>query len=191
MLPLPVGLATAVGLLCLAETHRGLEARTDLEARRARASLLRTGGALLWPALLLSVVPREDHCRWALAPALLFNFAVWTLDSYLLHRVASSEPEARPASLRLDASSVTGLTFGLCGLLGARPDGKYTYLFLYAIVGCIVLVLPSHNLQPGCVEEQIFESVQKAAIVWCLGLLIAGIALTRADVVSPDGGCRR
>ena len=70
--------------------------------------------------------------------------------------------------------------------MGARGEGPHTHLFLYAVVGCLVLVLPSHNLQEGCVEEQVFESVQKAALVWCIGFLVAGVALSREAVV----GCR-
>ena len=85
-----------------------------------------------------------------------------------------------PASLRVEPQSITGITFGLCSLVGqAKSEGDYTHLFLYAVVGCIVLGFPSHNLPEGCTEAQLFDSVQKAAVLWCIGLLIAGVALTR------------
>lgn len=172
---------TVTGLLCLLHIYARLprEHMQPLQRRRVLASTIRTAGAIAWPAMLLAAVPSADQGRLVLVAPLLWNAMMWGIDSYLVHHAPSAEA-TRPASLRLDPSSLTGLTFGLCGLLGARPDSEYTHLFLYAIVGCIVLVLPSHNLEAGCLEEQVFESVQKAAILWCIGYLIAGIALTRS-----------
>ena len=150
-----------------------------MQRRRALASTIRTAGAIAWPLVLLSVVPHEDHGHGALVAPLAWSLVMWVVDAYLLHHAPSADEE-RPASLRLDPTSLSGLTFGLCGLLGSRPDSRYAHLFLYAIVGTIVLVLPSHNLEAGCLEEQIFESVQKAALLWCIGFLVAGVALTRS-----------
>ena len=176
-MPFPVHVATAAGMLVLMRLY-AMPARDDaLSVRKSRAALIRTVGALLWPSVLLAAVPRDDHYRRVLALPLAWGVGVWLLDAYLLHHAPSNEDD-RPASLRLDPASLTSLSFGLCGLL--KPEGKYTHLFLYAIVGCLVLVLPSHNLQPGCLEEQLFESVQKAALVWCIGFLIAGVALVSA-----------
>ena len=173
-----VCVASVVGALCVWEVYRSLPPMDALSRRRALASTIRTMGTILWPVVLLSAVPREDHGHPALALPLMWNVLAWVLDAHLLHH-APSHSESVPASLRLEPQSITALTFGLCGLLGARPEGRHTHLFLFAVVGCIVLVLPSHNLKPGCLEEQVFESVQKAAIMWCIGLLIAGVVLTR------------
>ena len=136
---------------------------------------------MAWPALLFHLVPVEDTGRPALLVPLLWSVLAWALDAYLLHFAPSSDE--RPASLRFDSVSFNGLAFGLCGLLGARPDGRYTHLFLMAVVGCLLLVLPSHNMEAGCLEEQVFESVQKAALMWCIGLLITGVALARTAPV--------
>ena len=103
------------------------------------------------------------------------------IDAHLLHHAPSNSDE-RLASLRMDPSSLTGLAFGLCGLVGSRPNSEYSYLFMYAIVGCLLVVLPSHNLEPGCLEEQWFESTQKAALLWCVGTLIAAVFLARDRV---------
>lgn len=176
--------ATATGLVVVLHVHATLPRHVladDLARQRALASLVRTAGAITWPLCLLSVVPADDHGRPALAIPLAWNGIMWAIDAQLLHRAPSNDPH-RPASLRLDPGCLTSLAFGLCAMLGGRPESKHTHLFMYAIVGCLVLVLPSHNLQPGCFEEQLFESAQKAALLWCVGLLIAGITLTRLSI---------
>lgn len=128
--------------------------------------------------MLFALVPREDHARPEMLAPLAWAAAAWALDAHLLHNAPSAQPD-KPASLRLEPASLGSLTFGLCGLLGAKSDSRHTHLFVYAIMGSILVVLPSHNLEPGCVEEQYFESVQKAALIWCIGLLVAGVALAR------------
>ena len=91
--------------------------------------------ALLWPVTVVDAVPPDERKRNpALAWPLAWGFAVWLLDACLLH-FGVSNAEGKPASLRIDPVSPSSLWFGLCGLLGARPDGKYTSLFLLAIVG--------------------------------------------------------
>ena len=97
---------------------------------------------------------------------------------FLLHNTASKDPTV-PATIRLDPSNVTALGFTLSGLLGSRPTSPHAHLFVTAILACMVVVLPSHNLHPGCMEEQIFESVQKGTLMWCIGLVIAAVVLTR------------
>lgn len=178
------GVASAAGALAVMHAYTTHPAPKD--ARR-RAAFIRTMGAVLWPAVLLALVPAADRGNPALAVPLSWNAAMWALDAHLLHHAPSADE--RPASLRLDHASLASLSFGLCGLLGARPGSAHTHLFLYAIVGCVVLVFPSHNLQEGCVEQQVFESVQKAALMWCIGLLIAGVVLLRSKGPQTVVGC--
>lgn len=177
-------LVSALGTLVVLDVYRRAQPSDELSRKKLLASTIRTVGAILWPVVLLTAVPRADHVHIAqLALPLLWGFFAWWLDSLLLHHSNASDP-TRPAGLRIDPNSLTALAFGMSGLIGARADNRYTHLFVYAILGCIVLVLPAHNLQPGCVEEQIFESVQKACLVWCLGLLIAGVTLVRSSTSS-------
>ena len=174
-----VGVASAVGALAVVWAYLNREDdATPLANKRARALAIRTCGAVLWPAVLLSMVPAADRSHPVLAVPLLFQWSVWLLDSFLLISAPCKDAET-PASLRFEAAGLAGLSFGLCSLLGNKPESAHTPLFLYAILGCLLLVLPSHNLAPGCVHEQIFESVQKTALSWCLGLLVAAVALTR------------
>lgn len=177
MLPL----VSAAAALCVVRVHA--ETRLDEPRRRkARAALVRTLAAVTWPTVLLrGVVPRCDRAEPMLALPLAWNALAWLLDAHLLHRAPSAD-ETRPASLRLDPAPLAGLAFGLCSLLGAQRKARHTRVFLYAVVGCALVVLPSHNLAPGCLEEQYFESVQKAALLWCIGALVAGVVLVGVQV---------
>ena len=150
-----------------------------LKRRRILSGCIRTCIVSTLPWLLLELLPREDRSCGALIPALMWIVVINLLDSYLLF-CAPSNDASKPASLRMEPSCITGLTFALCGYIGARAEHKYGHLFLYAVVACLACVLPSHNLQPGVVEEQIFESVQKSILVGCIALLIAGVGLVQS-----------
>lgn len=179
---------TIVGLACIYYAYNSFPrvSTTALNSRRVIASSIRTAGCLIWPHLLLTLVPPKDRTRAAMVIPLLWNPFVWMIDSYMLYHTSSNNSEFRPASLKFDAGNIAGLSFGLSGLLGSKPDGRYIHLFLYAIVSCLILALPSHNLEEDTLEEQVFESVQKAAIVWCVGLLIAGVVFTRMAKLDED-----
>lgn len=178
----------AAGTACLLFVFAGVSGRVkESKTRRILvANTIRTLGAMLWPLVLLESVHPEDRSNSKLLLPLTWNFFAWGMDSYIMNYAPSSNPD-RAASLRLEPTSITALTFGLCSLVGARPNGKHTSLFLKAILGCIILVLPSHTMAPNTMEEQMFESIQKAAIIWCIGLLIAGVVLSSGDQNALSG----
>ena len=171
-----VGVASIVGTIVAILAHHG--GPSPLESRRALAITIRTCGAILWPTVLLAMVPASDRNNPVLVIPLVFQWSMWLLDSLLLNTAPSRDPET-PASLRFETAGLTGLSIGIASLLGNKPTSEHAHLFLYAILGCLVVVLPSHNLKPGCIHDQVFESVQKTAFSWCLGLLIAAASLTR------------
>jgi hypothetical protein len=190
MEPPDVGLvdrAAAVGLACTVLTFASVWSRLgdrksdDVEVRRAVATALRACAAVVWPSLLLHSVCEQDRSNPVLLVPLLAHTAMWGVDSLLLNYLPSAQPEERPASLRFDPSSLTGISFGLCGLVGAKPDSRYSHLFVFAVVACLMAVLPSHNLEPGSLAEQVFESVQKSILMWCLSIVLAAVLLTRAS----------
>jgi uncharacterized membrane protein len=174
-----VYLSSLLGLVVvgLAIQQMPLETMDSITCRRAIASSIRTAGCVAWPALLFYLVPCEDHGRGVMIVPLLWMMLMWMLDMKLLY-TSESNGLGIPASLRFEPNMLTGLTFGLCGLVGARPDGNYTHLFLYAVVGCLLIVTPSHNLKDDSIDEMIFESIQKIVLFWCLGLLLTGVVLS-------------
>ena len=74
-----------------------------------------------------------------------------------------------------------GLSFGLSSIVGARPDGKYTHLFVYAVVGYIAFVLPRNDLDSSMDACSFVEAIQRAALVYCIGLLLTGVLMQRCE----------
>lgn len=156
---------------------RAIPAAHTLSRRRAIATFVRTVAAALFPIVLLRcVVPPPDRGKSVLVLPLVWNALMWWIDSTLVQRSPSVQEE-RLASIRLDPSILSGLSFGLCGLV-SKTSTAYSHLFVLAIVGCMLVVSPSHNLKLGCLEEQLFDSIQKAALMWCIGVLVAAVVLT-------------
>lgn len=152
---------------------------TPTQSTRSRKAAIRSVGALAFPSILFAMLPACDRgCRASVLP-IAWVLSIHMLDMHILFRGRSSTDDV--ASVRLDPQSVTALTFGLCAFLGTRSDSKYGGLFLLAVVGCITAVMPSHNLEKSCVEADVIDSVQKAAIINCIGLLIAGVTMTRLN----------
>jgi hypothetical protein len=174
-------LATAAG--ALAAWRAGVGGAAD--PRVARADAIRTAGAVLWPAALFALIDAHDRACPAMAAPLLWPLAVWAVDRHLLHHGTAAAPAGAPAgaplpTLRLEPASVTALAFGVSGLAGARADSRYAHLFLLAVLGCVTVVLPSHNLAPDSPEAVVIDSVQRVALTWCVGLMLAGAVATRA-----------
>ena len=173
-----VAATSVAGLATVAYTYmRYIDQIVDpIDKRRLRASTIRTGGTVLWPTALLGALAVEARRPGALWVPLAWSGAIWALDSYMLNFLTSKEKRL-PASIRLDVGAFAPMTFGLASLVGSRTDGRFTYLFVYAVVGALLVVLPTHNLEDDSIAEQIFESTQKAALVWCIGFLVAAVTL--------------
>lgn len=177
----PLCVVTAVALVCVwhAVSVRYTRATSPRTRRVILASAIRATGAIAWPAVLTHIVPREDRTSKALVWSLAWNTGMWLLDATLMRWSPASAADDC-ATVRLDSSSLMSVTFGLCSLVGAaRADSRHVDMYVCAVLGCVLVVMPRHNLEAGCVEEQIFESVQKAALMWCISLLVAAVALTR------------
>lgn len=177
-------ITTTLGLACVSKVflktiqHMGSEnGQSYTHKRKATATAIKTAFALVWPLALSGMIPCGERENRAVMFPLLWSFGMWSLDLTIMHTALSSQ-EGKPATIRFDPSPLSGLAFGFCHLVGSRPESQYAHLFMYAILGCLLFVLPSHNLEHGCVWEQVVENVQKAILQWCIGLLIAAIMLT-------------
>ena len=114
-----VSTASVVGVMVIVWMYRqrSSEERTTLERKRLLAVTIRTCGAVLWPAVLLAMVPLADRSHPALAIPLLFQWGVWALDGFFIASAPCKDSDT-PASLRFEAAGLAGLSFGLCSLLG-------------------------------------------------------------------------
>ncbi|OUU49630.1 MAG: hypothetical protein CBC12_07345 [Candidatus Puniceispirillum sp. TMED52] len=175
-----LSITTGVGLICviLAFHRKYFEEKDVRKKRKILCGCLRTCGNMCIPLILMASIPTGDKKCAAVLPGILWIFAMNMIDSYLLFNVESSSDD-RPASIRMEPSCITGLTFALCGYIGARSDHKYGNLFLYAVIACLACVLPSHNMKMGSIEEQIFESFQKSVLFACISFLMTGVCLVQ------------
>lgn len=178
---------TFVGLICIfvASYKKYKEKdRSVIEKKRILCGGIRTFGNVAMPVVLFKMLPKEDEACRAVMPAILWISCLNLLDSYLLFNSESST-NTKPASILMEPTCITGLTFALCGYIGTRAEQKYGNLFLYAVMICLACVLPSHNIHPEAVEAQVLESVQKTILFGCIATLIAGVCLVHNSKVTP------
>jgi hypothetical protein len=185
---LALSIVTFASVVCvvrlfMANKSRFVGMHEHIQSKRLLASFIRTLGAVLWPLVLLCVVKREDRTNSALILPIVWNVLVWLVDMHFVHHAAETSG-SKPASIRIDPMLLGGLAFGICNLIGNRPDSKHAYLFMYAVVTCFLFVMPSHTLQSGCIEEQVVENVQKVVLYYCIGFLFTGVLLTRSFIES-------
>lgn len=172
---------TALVAVCAAYAYHSyfLRCTTPYERNRGIASAIRTAGALFWPLVMYSLIHREDRgCKYLAVPV-VWSIAMWTVDLFVLHFSASRDPK-RPASLTISPMSVTAFAFGLSGLIGAGSDSRYLHFFLIALLCCSMTVMPSHNFLEGSVEETVMDNLQRTTLLWCVGLMVTGVILTRS-----------
>jgi hypothetical protein len=174
-----VRLATLVGVACVVYAH-GLP--SSLSSPLKRASFIRTLGAVVWPLVLLNMVPLSPTSCAAITSGIAWVGGMWVLDEWLLlHGHRHDREERTPKSLRIDPSSVTALAFGLSGLLGVRGcDNEHIHLLLYAVTGSLVTTFVSHDLPSESPVAATFENVQRVVLVWCIGLVLVGVQLTHS-----------
>lgn len=135
--------------------------------------LLGTG---LWPILLSVAIGRSEpltsSCNRRLWIPYAWPFLVGMADILLLHTGVSQGP------LRFEPTSVTALAFGLCGVLGGRNDSQFIHLFLLAVLGCVLGVMPHVDYKDK--ESHGAKTVrilQRTMLVWCIGFMVAGVLL--------------
>lgn len=138
----------------------------------------KTIGVLLWPLIFNLIIPEDEKYKNSLIAPFLWPFFVWIWDSYLLtYGLISETSSSNVVSARLDPSTISSMSFALFGLLGGSSNGKYSYIFLYAVLMCIAFVFPNHNLASGSPEDILVESVQKVILSWAVGMLFVGVSL--------------
>ena len=133
---------------------------------------------LLWPIVILSMLEPGDRTNHGILAPTLWMGLMWWIDSYsLIHNVSSASVGK---GMRFDSHTVTAMSFGLCGLVGARYDTKYTHFILYAIMTCVMFVLPEHNLPDADPVTDTVNEIQRMCLVYSIAFVITGIVLTRS-----------
>lgn len=145
--------------------------------------------ATSWPLVLSSFAPNNGGaCVW---PSVVWMFLVWWLD--VRHLTAKNENNENNKSgtttgleflqraVRIEPSVITALTFGLCGLAGARSDTQYTRYILYAFVACILIVLPRVELSVEDHMSPIISEVQRMVLIHGIATMVTCVCLTRTS----------
>lgn len=167
----PPLLATVLGIVVISLLHLRTSSNYALTMRAVMVAL--------WPAILLSLLDPEDHGDLAIIPSLLWMLVVWAVDSYSLLTGTSR-------GVRIEPSTITALSFGLCGLVGARADSKYVHLVVYGLLLCVMFVLPTHNVPKDDPLCDVLDELQRGILVWAIALVITGISLTRRQACVPQ-----
>jgi hypothetical protein len=162
-----VAAATAFVVLTHAAARRTV---ADDDRACADVHAIRTVATVSFPLLLLSLVPPEDRSDLRLVVPIAWNVLLWSVDTALS---AAGDGAAGASAVRLDASHLSSVAFGLTHLVGSKPDGPYHCMFVYAVVAFLLVVSPSHKLDATDGTAVRINAVQKGVLTWCTGLIAA------------------
>ena len=131
-----------------------------------------SGWPLLWRRLVGSDVASQS-VAWI---GLMWPIAVIALDMSLIG-THSDAVQSKRNLLNMDSNTICSLTFAMAGILASKQDKTReccTSLFMYAIVGCLVFVLPSSHGASDAPAVAAFEAFQRVSLTFSTALLIAG-----------------
>lgn len=161
----------------------------DVKGRLQFLHTARSVTATSWPIVLSSFARGAGGaCVW---PSVVWMFVVWWLDVRRLGTTGSTTTETATNDLsnmlrrgvRMEPSMITALTFGLCGLVGARSDTRYTQYIIYALVACILVVLPTVELSAEDPMTPLISEVQRAVLIHGIATVITCVCLTRTSTI--------
>lgn len=145
--------------------------------------------ATSWP-LILSLFARgaDVACVW---PSVVWMFLVWWLDVRRLTDTQTTTAGTTTTEIsnmlqrgvRMEPTMLTALTFGLCGLVGARSDTRYTKYIVYALVACILVVLPNVEMSVEDPMSPVISEVQRAVLIHGIATVVTCVCLTRTSTI--------
>lgn len=156
---------------------------------RSRKQFLHTARSITatsWPMVLSLIRPNGDATACVL-PSVLWMFLVWWLDVRHLSDDSSTTDLTRflQRGVRIEPSVLTALTFGMCGLAGARADTPYTKYIIYALLACVLVVLPNVELPLDDPTTPVISEVQRAVLVHGIATVVTSVCLTRTIPTTP------
>ena len=181
-------IAVAVSYLRARPPGSSILPRVDDSVGRAQfLHASRSITAALWPYTLSSFA----HAPWdtCVMPSMLWMLVVWWLD--VRHLDQTAEPSTMPhevahmlrRGIRMEPSMITALTFGLCGLVGARADTQYTPNIVYALIACVLVVLPHVELSAVDPMMPLISEVQRMVLVHGIATIVTCVCLTRTSTI--------
>lgn len=139
--------------------------------------------AVLWPSIMSSFA--GDTGFACVVPSMAWMLVVWWLDVRGLCFDGDVPSVGSKTFLKrgvhMEPSMLTALTFGLCGLAGARADMHYTRYIVYAIVACVLVVLPHVELSEEDHMAPLISEVQRAVLIYGIATVVTCVCLTRTS----------
>jgi hypothetical protein len=187
--------ASLLGLTCvvLAETVTTVDLyrrfpRLHGVDTRVITNGITTASVFMWPVLWDVTVGME---RLVESPRMIFGFAwpmvVATFDlQYAMDKRSHNSMDKMATGLAMDGQSIISAAFAMGALLSGLKSVRGTHLILYALIATLALVIPQVAVPSHTPDRTIIFSVQKAALNYAIGYIIAGIG---ADFLA--GGASR
>ena len=161
----------------------------DAPGRAQFRHTARSMTATVWPLVASSFASGADAA--CVLPATAWMFVVWWLDVRRISPAANAADATTTSELmkqlqrgvRIEPSIITALTFGMCGLAGARAGAPYTKYIVYALVAFILVVLPYVDLALEDPLAPLVSEVQRAVLIHSIATIVTCVCLTRTSTI--------
>lgn len=155
----------------------------DATSRKQFLHTARSVTATTWPLVLSLFNKRPTVTTGCVVPSVVWMFVIWWLDVRHLDEHSSTKDLSKflQRGVRMEPSILTALTFGMCGLAGARSDTPYTKYIVYALVACAMVVLPHVELLPEDPMTPVISEIQRAVLVHGIATVVTCVCLTRTS----------
>ena len=154
--------------------------RSTIGENERRAVLLhtiRSATATAWP-LFASRLFGEDATARCVTPSIAWMYATWWLDVRHIEREGNEAPQR---GVRIEPHMLTALTFGLCGLTGAKVDAPYTSYIVYSLIACLLVALPQSELPPEDPASYLVSEVQRTVLLYAIATVVTSLCLIRTS----------
>lgn len=139
-------------------------------------------GLIFWPLLWYKLLGHDLASRKEALVSLMWPIVVIGLDLYLLSTFPNRH-RTKKQLLNMDSGTICSLTFAMAGVLSTQfPQNKKCChsIFMYAIIGCLIFILPITNGSPDSIENIGLEAIQRISLTFSTAFLIAGTLLMKS-----------
>lgn len=178
--------AVAVGAIVFAAASFYVAQRGQTPRIRARTIVLTVWmvSILVWPLVWAFVMGKERATLGAwvslIWPILAIGADIGAMQQSTYEH---AHIETKGSNLAIDSNAVCSLTFAISSIIGAQKHECCNRIFLYAVLGCIVFVMPTQYVRTTSLSTMTIEAVQKSVLAYSTALLIGGVLV----VVSKNG----
>lgn len=172
--------ASVVGAVIYMLSISCVHQRQETARIRARLTVLTIWmmGIVVWPVLWAGIF-KEERFDLMSKLSLLWPILIIGTDITAMHQMTyeAAHTHSKRQMLSIDSNAICSLTFALSGLIGAHRHPCCNKIFLLAVLGCIVFILPAPYANTIGREAMMIETFQKIILSYATGLLIGGIML--------------